>query len=136
MGDPPAPVKSLAAFLVRRRSEELRSIALAADPKLHYHLLVESVSLSLSRAQNCLFFSLHFLFDSEIFVRFHLQNSSFAELLEDDPPLARLVFSQPTEFLRFFDEAAVWAHVRISNKLHSFFLSKIIVFICDLGLIS
>lgn len=31
--------------------------------------------------------------------------------MDDDPPLAHLVFSQPTEYLRFLDEAAVWAHV-------------------------
>lgn len=36
---------------------------------------------------------------------------SFAELIDEDPPLARLIFSQPTEYLRFFDQAAVWAHV-------------------------
>ncbi|XP_062177766.1 probable DNA helicase MCM9 isoform X4 [Alnus glutinosa] len=34
----------------------------------------------------------------------------FAELMDDDPPLAQSVFSQPTEHLRFFDDAAVWAH--------------------------
>ncbi|KAG6571851.1 probable DNA helicase MCM9 isoform X2 [Cucurbita moschata] len=34
----------------------------------------------------------------------------FAELMDDDPPLARLVFSHPTEYLRIFDDAAVWAH--------------------------
>lgn len=31
--------------------------------------------------------------------------------MDDDPPLARLVFSHPTEYLRIFDDAAVWAHV-------------------------
>ncbi|XP_038886881.1 probable DNA helicase MCM9 isoform X2 [Benincasa hispida] len=34
----------------------------------------------------------------------------FAELMDDDPPLARLLFSRPTEYLRIFDDAAVWAH--------------------------
>ncbi|XP_059447392.1 probable DNA helicase MCM9 isoform X2 [Corylus avellana] len=68
-------VKALAAFLIRRHSHELRSIALSPDPNLHYPLYVD-----------------------------------FAELLEDDPPLAQSVFSQPTEHLRFFDDAAVWAH--------------------------
>ncbi|EXB31121.1 hypothetical protein L484_004594 [Morus notabilis] len=79
MGDPPVPVKSLAAFLIRRHSDQLSSIALSPNPKLHYPLFVD-----------------------------------FAELLEDDPLLARLVFSQPTEYLRFFDQAAVWAHSVIS----------------------
>ncbi|GMN58942.1 hypothetical protein TIFTF001_028034 [Ficus carica] len=82
MSDPPASVRSLAAFLIRRRSDQLRSIALSPDPKLHYPLFVD-----------------------------------FAELLEDDPSLARLVFSQPTEYLRFFDQAAVWAHKIILGDL-------------------
>ncbi|XP_024029253.1 probable DNA helicase MCM9 [Morus notabilis] len=82
MGDPPVPVKSLAAFLIRRHSDQLSSIALSPEPKLHYPLFVD-----------------------------------FAELLEDDPPLARLVFSQPTEYLRFFDQAAVWAHKVILGDL-------------------
>ncbi|XP_038683525.1 probable DNA helicase MCM9 isoform X1 [Tripterygium wilfordii] len=34
----------------------------------------------------------------------------FAELMDDDPPLANLVFSQPSEYLRHFDDAALWAH--------------------------
>ncbi|GLT62581.1 hypothetical protein SLA2020_352040 [Shorea laevis] len=72
---PPPQVKALAAFLIRRHSHQLRSIALSPDPKLHYPLYVD-----------------------------------FAELMDDDPPLAQSVFSQPTEHLRFFDDAAVWAH--------------------------
>ncbi|XP_031744945.1 probable DNA helicase MCM9 isoform X2 [Cucumis sativus] len=37
----------------------------------------------------------------------------FAELMDDDPPLARLLFSRPTDYLRVFDDAAVWAHMII-----------------------
>ncbi|XP_008455169.2 probable DNA helicase MCM9 isoform X3 [Cucumis melo] len=37
----------------------------------------------------------------------------FAELMDDDPPLARLLFSRPTDYLRIFDDAAVWAHMII-----------------------
>ncbi|XP_062077081.1 probable DNA helicase MCM9 [Humulus lupulus] len=82
MSDLPADVKSLAAFLVQRHSDQLRSIALSTDSKLHYPLYID-----------------------------------FAELMEDDPPLARLVFSQPTEYLRLFDQAAVWAHKVILGDL-------------------
>ncbi|XP_024162361.1 probable DNA helicase MCM9 isoform X2 [Rosa chinensis] len=42
---------------------------------------------------------------------------NFAELLDDDPPLAQLVFSQPTEYLRFLDEAALWAHKVVLEDL-------------------
>ncbi|XP_030478340.2 probable DNA helicase MCM9 [Cannabis sativa] len=81
MSDSSADVKSLAQFLLRRHSDQLRSIALSTDSKLHYPLYVE-----------------------------------FAELLEDDYSLAGLVFSQPTEYLRFFDQAAVWAHKIIMEE--------------------
>ncbi|KAL0384438.1 UNVERIFIED_CONTAM: putative DNA helicase MCM9 [Sesamum radiatum] len=33
----------------------------------------------------------------------------FAELMDDDPSLAHLIFSQPTEYLPLFDESAIWA---------------------------
>ena len=36
---------------------------------------------------------------------------SFAELMEDDPRLAHLIFTEPIRYLREFDKAAVWAHV-------------------------
>ncbi|KAL5563311.1 hypothetical protein UlMin_033058, partial [Ulmus minor] len=75
MSEPPASIKSMAAFLLRRHSDQLRSIAVSPDPKLHYPLYLD-----------------------------------FAELMEEDPPLARLLFSQPTDYLRFFDQAAAWAH--------------------------
>ncbi|KAK9943255.1 hypothetical protein M0R45_008869 [Rubus argutus] len=45
---------------------------------------------------------------------------NFAELMDDDPPLAHLVFSQPTEYLRFLDEAAVWAHKVVLGDLKDF----------------
>ncbi|TKY71481.1 DNA helicase MCM9 [Spatholobus suberectus] len=34
----------------------------------------------------------------------------FAELMEDDPRIARLLFAQPSTYLQFFDDAALWAH--------------------------
>ncbi|CAL9021279.1 unnamed protein product [Prunus brigantina] len=79
----PAHVKHLAAFLIRHHSDQLRSIALSQDPKLHFPLYV-----------------------------------NFAELMDDDPPLSHLVFSQPAEYLRLFDEAAVWAHKVILGDLN------------------
>ncbi|KAF7803755.1 putative DNA helicase MCM9 isoform X1 [Senna tora] len=34
----------------------------------------------------------------------------FAELMEDDPHLARRIFTEPAAYLPIFDQAAVWAH--------------------------
>lgn len=31
--------------------------------------------------------------------------------MDEDPPLAHLIFSKPTRYLRNFDDAAIWAHV-------------------------
>ncbi|XP_015893484.3 probable DNA helicase MCM9 isoform X1 [Ziziphus jujuba] len=78
----PDPVKAFATFLIRRRSEELHSITLSPDTKLHYPLYVD-----------------------------------FAELMDDNPGLARLVFSQPIQYLQLFDQAAVWAHKVILEDL-------------------
>lgn len=36
--------------------------------------------------------------------------------MDADPPLARLVFANPTGYLRFFDQAAILAHVISSNS--------------------
>ncbi|XP_050212085.1 probable DNA helicase MCM9 isoform X1 [Mercurialis annua] len=41
----------------------------------------------------------------------------FAELLNDDPQLAHLVFSQPAGYLRHFDKAALWAHKIVLKNL-------------------
>ncbi|XP_035540173.1 probable DNA helicase MCM9 isoform X2 [Juglans regia] len=82
MAEPSPTVKSMAAFLLRRHSDQLRSISLSPDPKLHYPLYVD-----------------------------------FAELMEDDPPLAQSVFSQPTQHLRSFDDAAFWAHKIVLGDL-------------------
>ncbi|GAV65332.1 MCM domain-containing protein [Cephalotus follicularis] len=41
----------------------------------------------------------------------------FAELIDEDPPLAHLVFTQPTDYLRYFDEAALWAHKIVLGNL-------------------
>lgn len=50
---------------------------------------------------------------------------SFAELMEYDPRIARLIFSQPDTYLQLFDDAALWAHVsRISlTSIYSFTFS-------------
>ncbi|KAL3724037.1 hypothetical protein ACJRO7_036110 [Eucalyptus globulus] len=83
MAENPSPhVKSMAAFLIRFYSDQLRSIALSPDPNLHYPLYIE-----------------------------------FAELVDYDPPLARLVFSQPSQYLNDFDDAAVWAHRVVLENL-------------------
>ncbi|RDX79673.1 putative DNA helicase MCM9, partial [Mucuna pruriens] len=34
----------------------------------------------------------------------------FAELMEDDPRIARHLFAQPNTYLQLFDDAALWAH--------------------------
>ncbi|XP_048231858.1 probable DNA helicase MCM9 isoform X2 [Ricinus communis] len=78
----PDQVKALAEFLIRHYSSQLRSIVLAADPKLHYPLFIH-----------------------------------FAELMDENPLLSHLVFSQPTEFLRHFDKAALWAHKIVLKNL-------------------
>ncbi|XP_044507601.1 probable DNA helicase MCM9 isoform X2 [Mangifera indica] len=78
----PVHLESLAAFLVRHYSDQLRSITLSPDPKLHYPLYVD-----------------------------------YAELMDEDPPLAHLIFSKPTRYLRNFDDAAIWAHKMIFDKL-------------------
>ncbi|KAH6789951.1 minichromosome maintenance 9 [Perilla frutescens var. frutescens] len=66
--------KEMAAFLIKHHLDQLRSIVLSSDPRLHYPLHVD-----------------------------------FAELMDDNPPLAHLIFSQPKEYLPIFDESAVWA---------------------------
>ncbi|XP_059653282.1 probable DNA helicase MCM9 [Cornus florida] len=72
--DAAGPGKDLASFLIRHHSDQLRSILLSSDSRLHYPLYVD-----------------------------------LAELMDDNPPLAQLIFSQPTEYLHLFDEAARWA---------------------------
>ncbi|XP_042007045.1 probable DNA helicase MCM9 [Salvia splendens] len=66
--------KEMAAFLIQNHLDELRSIILSSDPRLHYPLHVD-----------------------------------FAELMDDNPPLAHLIFEHPKEFLPLFDDSAVWA---------------------------
>ncbi|KAL1534354.1 DNA helicase mcm9, variant 2 [Salvia divinorum] len=66
--------KEMAAFLIQHHLDELRSIILSSDPRLHYPLHVD-----------------------------------FAELMDDNPPLAHLIFEHPKEFLPLFDDSAVWA---------------------------
>ncbi|KAK6135455.1 hypothetical protein DH2020_030800 [Rehmannia glutinosa] len=64
----------MAGFLIKHQLEQLRSIILSSDPRLHYPLHVD-----------------------------------FAELMDENPPLAHLISSQPTEYLPLFDESAAWA---------------------------
>ncbi|KAL3814390.1 hypothetical protein ACJIZ3_015658 [Penstemon smallii] len=45
-------------------------------------------------------------FDPRLHYPLHVD---FAELMDDNPPLAHLIFSQPTQYLPIFDESAVWA---------------------------
>ncbi|KAI3445760.1 hypothetical protein Pfo_002425 [Paulownia fortunei] len=66
--------KEMAGFLIKHHLEQLQSIILSSDPRLHYPLHVD-----------------------------------FAELMDDNPPLAHLIFSQPTEYLPLFNESAIWA---------------------------
>ncbi|KAJ7968253.1 DNA helicase [Quillaja saponaria] len=72
----------LAGFIKQNYYDQLRSVALSPDSKLHYPLYVD-----------------------------------FAELMEEDPQLAHLIFSEPTEYLRIFDRAAVWAHNVVAGEL-------------------
>ncbi|XP_071931100.1 probable DNA helicase MCM9 isoform X4 [Coffea arabica] len=74
--------KELASFLIKHYTEQLHSIILSPDPRLHYPLLVD-----------------------------------FAELLDDNPTLAHLLFSHPAEYLLVFDEAAIWAQKVIFKDL-------------------
>ena len=105
MDDPASPsqLKAEAAFLIRHHSDQLRSIALSPDPNLHYPLHIEWVISSINQSINHLYSS-HFPLSISMFL-------SFAELMDDDPPLAQSLFSQPTDHLRLFDDAAIWAHV-------------------------
>ncbi|CAI0401926.1 unnamed protein product [Linum tenue] len=41
----------------------------------------------------------------------------FAELFDENPPVASLVFSQPAEYLLHFDKAALWAHKIVLENL-------------------
>lgn len=82
---------------------------------VHRSLLRSQASLPSLRQvisnNNFIFFSCSKDYFLSLSLYFFFFNFSFAELMDDDPPLAQLVFSQPTEYLRFLDEAAVWAHV-------------------------
>ncbi|KAL9174513.1 hypothetical protein ABFS82_02G057100 [Erythranthe guttata] len=66
--------KEMAGFLIKNHLEQLQSIILSPDPRIHYPLHVD-----------------------------------FAELMDENPPLAHLIFSQPTEYLPLFDESTIWA---------------------------
>ncbi|MBA0591654.1 hypothetical protein Gorai_008659 [Gossypium raimondii] len=80
----PIRLHSAVEYLLHSHSDQLRSIILSPDPKLHYPLFVD-----------------------------------YAELMDADPPLARLVFANPTDYLRFFDQAAILAHKRVLKDMVS-----------------
>ncbi|XWS68265.1 hypothetical protein CRYUN_Cryun04dG0075800 [Craigia yunnanensis] len=80
----PTRLHSAVEYLLRCHSDQLRSIVLSPDPKLHYPLFVD-----------------------------------YAELMDADPPVARLVFANPTDYLRFFDQAAILAHKRVLKDMVS-----------------
>ncbi|XP_073311345.1 probable DNA helicase MCM9 isoform X2 [Primulina huaijiensis] len=66
--------KEMAGFLIEHHLDQLKSIILSFDHRLHYPLYVD-----------------------------------YAELMDENPPLAHLVFSQPAKYLALFDESAIWA---------------------------
>ncbi|KAK8508535.1 hypothetical protein V6N12_044453 [Hibiscus sabdariffa] len=78
----PMRLHSAVEYLLHCHSDQLRSITLSPDPKLHYPLFVD-----------------------------------YAELMDVDPPLACLVFANPTDYLRFFDQAAILAHKRVLEDM-------------------
>ncbi|CAN0906794.1 Probable DNA helicase MCM9 [Linum grandiflorum] len=71
-------------FLISHHAQQLRSIVLSPDPKLHYPLHID-----------------------------------FAELMHQYPPLANLVYSQPAQYLRHFDRAALQAHKVVLKDLRA-----------------
>ncbi|KAL4383189.1 hypothetical protein GQ457_15G012020 [Hibiscus cannabinus] len=78
----PMRLHSAVEYLLHSHSDQLRSITLSPDPKLHYPLFLD-----------------------------------YAELMDVDPPLAHLVFANPTDYLRFFDQAAILAHKRVLKDM-------------------
>lgn len=106
--------KEMAAFLIKHHLDQLRSIILSSDPRLHYPLHVEYV-YALTRFVTLFGFSdidLQLVRAVPSYSQFYfIFCNSFAELMDDNPPLAYLIFEQPKEFLPLFDESAVWAQV-------------------------
>ncbi|GAB4853242.1 DNA helicase mcm9 [Ancistrocladus abbreviatus] len=72
----------MVAFLISYNFDQLRSIILSPDPRLHYPVFID-----------------------------------YAELLNEIPPIAQLIFSNPTEYLPKFDCAAVCAQGVILKDL-------------------
>ncbi|XP_073141326.1 probable DNA helicase MCM9 isoform X2 [Henckelia pumila] len=66
--------KEMAGFLIEHHLDQLKSIILSFDHRIHYPLYLD-----------------------------------YAELMDENPRLAQLVFSQPTIYLALFDESAIWA---------------------------
>ncbi|XP_038995906.1 probable DNA helicase MCM9 [Hibiscus syriacus] len=80
----PMRLVSAVEYLLHCHSDQLRSITLSPDAKLHYALFLD-----------------------------------YAELMDADPPLARLVFANPIDYLRFFDQAAILAHKKVLKDMVS-----------------
>ncbi|CAN1302939.1 Probable DNA helicase MCM9 [Linum perenne] len=81
--------KTMSGFLKKHYDQQLCSIVLSPDPKLHYPLHID-----------------------------------FAVLMDEDPPLANLVYSQPAEWLRLLDQAALRAHKVVLEDLGSKGIAK------------
>ncbi|GAB2219420.1 hypothetical protein Droror1_Dr00007055 [Drosera rotundifolia] len=74
--------RGMVTFLINHHTDELHSILLSPDPRLHYPLFID-----------------------------------FAELLDDNPPIAQLVFCKPAEYLPVFDRSAVSAQGHLLKDL-------------------
>ncbi|KAL9253396.1 putative DNA helicase MCM9 [Drosera capensis] len=74
--------RGMATFLINQHTDQLHSILLSPDPRLHYPLFID-----------------------------------FAELLDDNPPIAQLVFCKPAEYLPVFDRSAVFAQGHLLKDL-------------------
>ncbi|KAI3441942.1 uncharacterized protein J3R85_002005 [Psidium guajava] len=92
----PSPlVKSMAAFFIRLYSDQLHSVS-SLFPSSNFPPPFLRL-LMLKNFRISLFLVLYFI---------------LAELVDCDPSLAELVFSQPTQYLKHFEDAVVWAQVR------------------------
>ncbi|KAL9321384.1 hypothetical protein ACSQ67_013223 [Phaseolus vulgaris] len=100
--DPDDFKKPIAFFLVRHHSDQLQSIVSSPDSDLHFPLFVEYYDF---RYAFCTF-SFIFLLQNQPTLFFLF---SFAELFDEEPRVASVLFAQPNTYLRVFDAAAIWA---------------------------
>jgi len=105
--DPDDFKKPIAFFLVRHHSDQLQSIVSSPDSDLHFPLFVEYYDF---RYAFCTF-SFIFLLQNQPTLFFLF---SFAELFDEEPRVASVLFAQPNTYLRVFDAAAIWAQVILS----------------------